>query len=60
VDELGVFSNWNHHHHGSPHSHITQGMNNRPVGGCRSEISYPIDMSNCLTDVIETTDVWQY
>jgi hypothetical protein len=36
VDESGVFSSW-HHHNGSPRSHITWGMNNRPVRGRSSE-----------------------
>jgi hypothetical protein len=37
VDESGVIPSWHHHHHGSPYSHITQEMNNRPIGGCSSE-----------------------
>jgi hypothetical protein len=39
----GVFPSW-HHHHGCPHSHITRGMNNMPVGGRGAESSHPIDM----------------
>jgi hypothetical protein len=33
-----------HHHHGSSRSHITYGINNRPVGGRGSGTAHPIDM----------------
>jgi hypothetical protein len=34
------------YHRGSPFSHTTRGMNNRPVGGSGSETSHPVDMIN--------------
>jgi hypothetical protein len=37
VDESGVIASRHHHYHGSPCSHITRGVNNRPVGGRSSE-----------------------
>jgi hypothetical protein len=40
VDESGVIPR-RHHHHVSPCSHITRGMNSRPVGGRSSEIVSP-------------------
>jgi hypothetical protein len=34
-------------HRGSPHSHITWGMNNMPAGGCSSQTqSHPLDTNN--------------
>jgi hypothetical protein len=41
--EWGVIPSRLHHHHGFPCSHITRGMNKRPVGGRSSETySHPI------------------
>jgi hypothetical protein len=37
VDESGVIPSRHHRHHSSPCSHITRGMNNRPVDGRSSE-----------------------
>jgi hypothetical protein len=59
VDESGVIPSRNHHHHGSPCSNITRGMNNRPVGGRSSETqSHPILMKESINQTNRVSVVW--
>jgi hypothetical protein len=58
VNESGVIPSQHRHHHGSPRSHITWGMKNRPVGGSCSETQSHPTMVNQVAYNIHIISFW--